>query len=136
VTKIVIDSSVALSWCFADERTDQSQKLLEYVILNGALVPNLWHLEMCNALLIGELKGRISIEDVVGQFKNFSEMPIEVDAQTSVAAWGTIARLARDFKLTSYDAAYIELADRYSLRLATRDKAMIKAANILNIEIL
>lgn len=128
MTRIVIDASVALSWCFADERTGPSQKLLERVILNGALVPNLWHLEICNSLLIGEIRGRITIESIVEQFKNFDEMPIEVDLQTSTAAWGSIARIARAYKLTSYDAAYVELAHRHSIELATRDKAMIKAA--------
>lgn len=133
MTSIVIDASIALSWCFADERNDASQRLLERVILKGALVPNLWHLEVCNSLIIGEIKGRISIESIVEQFKNFSDMPIEVDPQTSVAAWGSIARIARAHKLTSYDAAYVELAHRYSIELATRDEAMIKAATELKI---
>jgi predicted nucleic acid-binding protein len=133
MTRIVIDASIALSWCFADERSDSSQKLLENVILNGALVPNLWHLEVCNSLLIGEIKGRITVESIVEQFKNFDELPIEVDLQTSHAAWGTIARIARNYKLTSYDAAYVELAQRHSIALATRDKAMIKAARSLKI---
>ncbi len=133
MTRIVIDASVALSWCFADERTGASQKLLERVILSGALVPNLWHLEICNSLLIGEIKGRITIESIIEQFKNFDDMPIEVDSQTSSAAWGSIARIARTYKLTSYDATYVELAQRYSIELATRDKAMIKAAVSLQI---
>lgn len=133
MTRIVIDASIALSWCFADERTSASQKLLERVILSGALVPNLWHLEICNSLLIGEIKGRITIESIIEQFKNFDDMPIEVDFQTSSAAWGSIARIARIHKLTSYDAAYVELAQRYSIELATRDKAMIKAATSLQI---
>jgi predicted nucleic acid-binding protein len=136
VSRIVVDASAALSWCFADERTDQSQRLLERIMTDGALVPNLWHLEICNSLLIAEIKGRISIDDIVEQFKNFDAMPIEVDEQTSLAAWGTIAKLARSCKLTSYDASYVELAQRYSLQLATRDNAMIRVAKNLQIEVL
>jgi predicted nucleic acid-binding protein len=136
VVKIVIDASIALSWCFADERSYQSQKILEKVILNGAVVPNLWHLEVCNSLLIGEIKGRISYENVVEQLNSLEEIPVEVDVQTSTAAWGAVSRIARAHKLTSYDAAYVELAERYSLELATRDKAMIRAATKLNIPVL
>jgi predicted nucleic acid-binding protein len=135
MTMIVIDASAAISWCFDDENDAASQKLLERVLANGAIVPSLWHLEVCNSLLIGEIKGRISIDNIIEQFKNFANMPIEVDLQTSEAAWGAIARIAMDYKLTSYDAAYVELAQRHSLDLATRDKAMIKAAQKLNIEV-
>ena len=132
---IVIDASAALAWCFADERSTESQALLEYVSVNGAKVPQIWHLEVANALLVGEIKGRISKSHVREQLDNFDALPIIVDDKTTRNAWSDIFELARQYGLTTYDASYIELAQRLKQPLATRDKAMIAAAKKLGLEL-
>lgn len=110
MTTCVIDTSVALAWCFEDELTSQSEKLLEEVAKFGAVVPNLWHLEICNALKIAEIRKRISHAAVLEQLENFSQLSINVDQFTATHAWSAILGIAHEFDLTSYDAAYVELA--------------------------
>jgi predicted nucleic acid-binding protein len=136
VVKIVIDASVALAWCYADERTSESTKLLEYVNTHGAVVPQLWHLEVANALIVGEIRNRITYAIMVGQLQHLSELPIQIDHSTAGVAWHSILSIAREERLTTYDAAYVDLAIRLNLPLASRDTAMIRAAKNLGVEII
>ena len=133
---IVIDASAALAWCFSDERTPESAALLDYVSVNGAKVPQIWPLEVANALIVGQLRNRITEADASEQLENFSHLPIAIDDMTASMAWTGILSLARQHRLTTYDASYIELALRSQHPLATRDTAMIAAAKKLNVEIL
>ncbi len=132
---IVIDASAALAWCFADERSSESTKLLEFVNANGAKVPQIWPLEVANALLMGEKRERISQKDVSKQLENFRQLPIEIDHATAEEAWNAILTLARQYQLTTYDASYLELAKRLKIPLATRDKELIAGAKKLGVEV-
>jgi predicted nucleic acid-binding protein len=135
VVKVVIDASAALSWCYVDEKTPESSRLLEFVNLNGAVVPNLWHLEVANALLVGEIRERLTYATLTGLLDYFDQLPITVDHATSELAWKDILSIARNQKLTTYDASYVELAMRLNLPLATNDQAMIKAASAIGVEV-
>ncbi len=134
--RVVIDASAALTWCYADERTPESSSLLEYVNLNGAVVPQIWPMEVANALLVGEIRKRITNEGIAEQLDHFRKLPIEVDSSTANLAWKEIITIARQQRLTTYDASYIELANRLKLPLASRDKEMIGAAIRLGIDII
>lgn len=134
--RVVIDASAALAWCYVDERTPESTKLLEYVNTNGAVVPQLWHLEVCNALIIGEIRKRITYAEMIGQLEHFRQLHIDVDNSTASLAWNSILSIARQEKLTTYDASYVELAVRLNLALASRDKAMLNAAKKLGVDII
>ncbi len=136
MVSIVIDASAALAWCFSDERTPESAALLDYVSVNGAKVPQIWSLEVANALIVGQLRNRITEADASEQLENFNHLPIKIDGLTASMAWPGILSLARQHRLTTYDASYIELALRSQQPLATRDTAMIAAAKKLNVEIL
>ena len=128
MTALVIDSSAALSWCFEDEASPESDTLFQQVRDQGAVVPELWHLEVANVLLQAEKRGRITAGDVAIRLKLIAELPIATDTETTARAWREILALARAEGLTTYDAAYLELAIRRGLPLQTKDGALIGAA--------
>jgi predicted nucleic acid-binding protein len=128
VSALVIDSSAALSWCFEDEASAESDALFERVRDQGAVVPGLWHLEVANILLQAERCGRIAPGDVTMRLELIAELPITTDIETTARAWREILALARAEGLPTYDATYLELAIRRGLPLQTKDAALIGAA--------
>ncbi len=128
MTEAVIDCSIALTWCFEDEASPETDALFEQVRDEGAVVPGLWHLELGNVLLQAEKRGRISARDVAARFELIAALPIYVDQETTARAWREILTLARAQRLTVYDATYLELAARRSLRLFTLDGDLAQAA--------
>jgi predicted nucleic acid-binding protein len=128
VRALVIDSSSALSWCFEDEASPGSDALFERVRDHGAVVPELWHLEVANVLLQAEKRGRITVADVAMRLALIAELPITTDNETTARAWREILPLARAEGLTTYDAAYLELAIRRGLPLMTKDAGLIATA--------
>jgi predicted nucleic acid-binding protein len=128
VSALVIDSSAALSWCFEDEASAESDAVFERVRDQGAVVPGLWHLEVANVLLQAEKHGRIATGDVAMRLELIAQLPITTDNETTARAWREILVLARAEGLTTYDATYLELAIRRGLPLQTKDEALISAA--------
>jgi predicted nucleic acid-binding protein len=133
---LVLDSSVALTWCFADEATQATDALLDDISANGALVPGLWFLELGNVLLAAERRRRITAADVAARLELISALPIYVDQQSIGRAWTEILHLARDQNLTTYDATYLDLARRRHLPLATKDRALAEAARRVEVAVL
>jgi len=133
---LVLDSSVALTWCFADEATQATDALLDDISANGALVPGLWFLELGNVLLAAERRGRITASDAAARLELISTLPIYVDQNAIARAWSEILHLARAEKLTTYDATYLDLALRRRLPLATKDRALAEAAKRLDVAVL
>ena len=125
---IVIDASLAAAWCFDDEATAQADAMLDRVRTEGARVPGLWHLEIANVLRQAERRGRIGEADSSRRLELLAQLPILVDIETATRAWGPSLALARTHKLTDYDAAYLELATRLGLPLASKDKELLAAA--------
>lgn len=138
MSRFVLDASIALAWCFDDEATDQTDLLLARARDHGAHVPSLWHLELTNVLLQAERRGRITAADIAVRLQLLAVLPIETDSETHRrAARETLAlALARAERLTSYDAAYLELAMRRGLPLASRDADLLKAAKGQGVTIL
>ncbi len=132
----VLDSSVALAWCFEDEHKDTTDALLRRVAESGAFAPALWPLEVLNALAVGERRGRLDAtkRQSLGGFLH--DLPVGIDDETAVQAWVATATLAARFQLTVHDAAYLELAQRLTLPLATRDRALRAAASSLGVPLL
>jgi len=135
VTALVIDSSAALSWCFEDEASPETDALFERVRDLGAVVPGLWHLEVANVLLQAEKRERITGGDVTMRLDLIAALPITTDSETTARAWREILALARAQGLTTYDAAYLELAIRRGLPLQTKDEALIGAAKRCNVTV-
>lgn len=125
---VVLDASVALQWCFPDEDTRYSTEVLRGLEHAGAFVPALWPMEIANAILSAERRKRLSRSDVARFLQLIVALPIEIDNRTAERALGETLTLARSCNLTAYDAAYLELAMRRGLPLATLDKKLRIAA--------
>jgi len=124
----VVDASVALSWIYTDEHSTASDALLARVADRGAVVPQLWRLEIASALQTGIKRKRIDTTYRDAALQKLLRLPIETDPDTNDFAWTTTLRLAATHQITVYDASYLELALRRGLPLATRDEQLAAAA--------
>ena len=132
----VLDCSIAVAWCFEDEAGPDTDALLERVRDEGAVVPVLWHLELGNVLLQAERRGRMGAADLTARLELIGDLPIATDDETAARARREILALARAEALTTYDAAYLELAMRRGLALATKDRALRSAAGRAGVTLL
>jgi predicted nucleic acid-binding protein len=133
---LVIDASLTLSWYFEDERTPAADAVLDQVTNLGAVVPSLWRLETANGLQVAIRRKRIDVAFRDRALTHLARLPITIDAETDAHAWTTTLQLADRFQLTLYDAAYLELAQRRALPLATPDSALRPAADALGLTLL
>lgn len=127
----VLDNSVAMCWLLNDGRPadiSYSLKVLESLASSMAVVPNLWTLEAANVVAKVEAKGLVSEARTQAFVSALSRLNIVIDKATSIHALGDTLNLARRYKLSAYDAAYLELALREGLPLATLDADLEKAA--------
>ncbi len=132
----VVDSSVALSWCFEDERTPATLALLERVAEVGAVVPQHWPAEVLNGLMMAERRQRVDAARRRQLADFLRDLPLAVDPETTTQLWDATQRLAERFRLTVYDAIYLELAQRKNLALASLDKELCSAAAGLGVPVL
>ncbi len=125
---LVLDSSVTLAWVYAGETTDAVGQVFDLLSETGAWVPSLWRLEVANVLEMNARRGRHGPDLRDATLSDLAQLPIQVDPETDKHAWGATLRLAARHKLTLYDAAYLELALRRNLPLATLDEDLRRAA--------
>jgi predicted nucleic acid-binding protein len=137
VTKrFALDASVAVAWCFEDEATEFTEGVLDLLSAGGeALVPSIWPLEVANALLIAERRKRIALAKVTALLIRIAGLPISVRPSDPKHAFEQILLLARQTGLSQYDAAYLELAVREGLPLATLDGELKRAAVAVGVEL-
>lgn len=131
--EFVVDASVALAWCFPDEKALYPQAVLDSLAGDRALVPSHWPLEVANSLLVGERRKRSTQADTVHWLGFLTTLPITLDDETPARAWSDILDLARRHDLSEYDAAYLELAIRRGLPLATLDRPLRAAARAVGV---
>lgn len=134
MTGLVVDASAVLATVLKEERTPASVALRERIAVDGAVVPALWWLEVANVLLLAERKGRVASGDRATALGSLAALPITTDAETASRAWSDTLALAEGHRLTVYDAAYLELALRRRLPLATLDKELRDAAGACGAE--
>lgn len=132
----VLDCSIAVAWLFDDEASPETDALLGRLRDGGALVPSHWRLELGNVLTQAERRNRIAGAQIAAYLDLLDRLPIVTDAETERRALREILTLARTENLTTYDAAYLELAMRRNVQLATRDRALIRAARGIGVETL
>jgi predicted nucleic acid-binding protein len=132
----IVDNSVALSWYFDDERTEATRSLLFRITNEGAYAPGHWPLEALNGLLVAVKRGRMHKRNLVSSLRALSTLPITIDTETAARTWNATQMLAERFRLTAYDAAYLELAERLGLPLATLDQDLRAAGRGLGIALL
>lgn len=127
--QFVIDNSVVMAWCFADEESIYADFVLDSLKDNDAIVPAIWPLEVGNVLVVGERRHRLSEADSARFLSLVHNLPISVDQETPDRMMREIVALARHHQLSTYDASYLDLAMRRDIPLATRDAALRKAAD-------
>jgi predicted nucleic acid-binding protein len=125
---LVLDCSLTMAWLYAEETIAAVRKVFELVEDGGAWVPSLWRLEVANVLELGVRRGRSDSVFRDAALDDLAEFPIAIDAETDHRAWTATLSVAIDRKLTVYDAAYLELAKRRRLPLATLDNDLRRAA--------
>lgn len=131
--QFVIDSSVVLAWYFADESDPYADSVAKSLKKATAVVPTHFHLEIANILVVGERRQRSSNAQATAFLTRLAALPLIVDGQTVASAWSDTMALARSHKLSAYDAAYLELATRESLPIATLDDDVKDAAIAIGI---
>jgi len=124
----VLDTSIVIAWCFEDESNALADVVLEQLRTKTAMVPAIWPLEVGNVLLVAERRGRLSEADSARFLAMLSALPIQSETETRQRAMSDILFLAREYKLSSYDASYLDLAMREGVPLATLDKSLQRAA--------
>lgn len=132
---LVIDSSITLAWFFEDERTERADVVMRQVAKAGAVVPALWRLEIANALQSALRRKRINAAFRDASIADLRSFPIAVDSETDRHAWGTSLTLAERCQLTLYDAAYLELAQRLRLPLASLDQDLRAASRAIGVTV-
>jgi len=133
---LVVDASVALAWELPDESSDYADAVLAVAERDGIRVPELWAREIANGLAIAYRRKRITSDDEQAFLAALSRLRIGVEQAPSAAiAIGDGTTAAIRYGLTAYDAAYVDLAAREGLTLATLDAAMWKAAEQSHITI-
>lgn len=132
----VLDSSIAIAWCFEEEGTDALDALLDRTTETGAYAPLLWPLETLNVLFSAERRRRIDRRKRETLAAFLRDLPVLLDSETAEHAWTETASLAGRFRLTTYDATYLELALRRRLPLASLDRELRAAAAAMDVEVL
>jgi predicted nucleic acid-binding protein len=133
---LVLDSSATLAWIYGDETTKPIRHLFDLVANDGAVVPALWRLEVANSLTVAMRRGRIDEDFRRAALGDLGLLHIKTDQHTDSHAWDETLKVADRFRLTVYDAAYLELALRRSLPLATPDDELCMAAAALGLRLL
>ena len=136
MSAFVLDASVALAWCFADETTPATDAVLDRLTSEEAAAPVLWRLEVANALAMAERRGRLSAAGLTRSVALLQQLAVVIDDEASERAFRELLDLARSEQLTVYDAAYLELALRLGLPLATTDARLRGAATRLGVALL
>ena len=126
--RFVLDCSVAISWCMTDENDVYANAIWNLMSDNEAIVPSIWWLEIVNVLIVAERRQRITETQTAEELAMLQSLPIVVDTNADQQSTSATLVLARQYNLAAYDAAYLELAIREGLLLATIDNRLAEAA--------
>jgi predicted nucleic acid-binding protein len=138
VTRFVLDASTVLTWCFPDEKAQNAEGISERIAGGEtAVVPAFWRHEILNALLVGERRKRLTPELTQAFIADLNRLPVGVDdGATQDVVFNTTQTLCRKHGLTTYDAAYLEIAIRGAYPLATTDEDLRRAAEAEGVQVL
>lgn len=125
----VLDSSLALAWVLPDEMSNQADHFLAQISQRDLFwVPALWWYEVSNAITMAHRRQRLAEADRIRLLELYGMLPIQTDADLNLDTVWQLHSLAQEYTLSAYDAAYLELAQRKGLGLATLDRRLVKAA--------
>ena len=128
MTGFVLDSSVTLAWAFGDQGDHYSDGVLSALLEAEAVVPALWAIEVANGLLVAERRQRLTAAEADAFARNLAALPIRQDDADTPQGIGHVLSAGRSHGPSVYGAAYVDLALRLALPLATRDEALRTAA--------
>lgn len=131
----VLDCSVTMAWVFPDEASASTDALRESLVEDSAFVPALWAVETGNVLLTATRRGRIAKDDWRQIRESLQALPINIDPVSTDRVWGAVLELADAYRISAYDAMYLELAHRLRLPLATLDRELAAAAQASGVEV-
>lgn len=135
MSRFVIDASIVLTWCFPDENAPLAHKVAAmFKQGDTAIAPAFWPHEVLNALLVGEKRKRISAPQIDAFLVDLNALPVELRHFPAANVFGRIQELSREYALTSYDAAYLDLAQINGLKLATLDEDLQEACKRCGVE--
>jgi predicted nucleic acid-binding protein len=132
----IADASVAMAWILPDERDEAALSLLARTVDENLVVPVHWSGEVANGLLMAERRKRLTPETSNGLIARMADLDIIIDDEGIAAMFERILPLARLHTLTVYDAAYLELAERTGLELATFDRTLQSAAESIGVKVI
>lgn len=132
----VIDASLTVAWAFDDEATPYTEHVLEQLRHDSALVPPIWTVEVANALVVGQRRGRLTHAQAAAFATFLLSLRITVDQPRVESDLGPLVALASAQALSAYDAAYLDLAMRERLPLATLDVRLRQAAANLGVRLI
>jgi predicted nucleic acid-binding protein len=137
VSRFVLDNTVTMAWCFAEEATDLSETLLRRLsdLTDSAVVPALWLYEVVNVTELAVRKERITAEKARAFLESLADLPIEIENPGVTQMFTFVRALASQYRLTAYDASYLELALRHGLPIASSDKALVKASRAAGVSL-
>lgn len=131
----VLDASFALAWCFKDESDARTAAALDQLSSTACVAPAIWGLEVGNAVLVAERRGRLTAIEATGVLALLRELRVEMDPTPLETVFGPVLSLAKAQQLSMYDSAYLELALRRGLPLATLDARLAGAATKLGVDL-
>lgn len=125
---MVIDNSVVMAWCFKDKGNPYARAVLAVAATNSILVPSIWPLEAGNTVLVAERRKRVDSGEASVLMGMLAELPFHVEQEPEGRMLNEIFVLAREHQLSTYDASYLDLAQRRGVPLATQVKSLRRAA--------
>jgi len=136
LSRFILDASVTLCWCFENQATDYTEAIFERLAGGEEVsVPFIWPVEVANVLVTAERRKALKVAQVRGFVEELSAWPIQVDTLGVDRAFQQVLGTAREHNLSAYDAAYLELAIREGLPLATLDEDLKRAARAVGVKI-
>ena len=134
---LVLDASMAVAWCFEDETTALTEAVFDNLTSGAqAIAPALWPYEVANSLAVAERRKRINLAGIEHFLERLARFPISIDPGGPGRVFGHVLSIAREHDLSVYDAAYVELAVRSGLPLATLDRNLRAAAKATGVKVL
>ena len=135
--RFVLDASVTLAW-FLDRPTALYADRIRQLLLRGnrAVVPALWQLEIANGFIVAERRGLLTPSETTETLQNLDVIIAEaIESSRDTFSMRSVMHTAREFRLTAYDAVYLETALQQGLPLETLDRQLLTAASKAGVEI-
>jgi len=132
----VLDASTAVSWCFEEVQTPYALGVLEFVSEGSEVyVPHIWPLEVTNALVKAFRRQQITRQELFEYAEQLARLRVKVDFEAAERAFDQVISLAERYQLTTYDASYLELAQRRGLPIASTDGSLVQAAAAVKVPV-